>query len=939
MKKIHFLPFSRSELLPGALLLLAVMLCCSLAQAQSTNAVPPGQGLGVGQDGPGAPNYVPNEILVKFKPGAADNEIADLVRRGAVTSAKHILTPAMHASGDIGITRLNTAVHVPQALEALRNHPAIELAQPNWLYTHQAVPNDPYYVNGSLWGLDGSTYGSQAAAAWAAGNTGSENVYVGIIDEGVQYNHPDLAANMWVNPGEIAGNGKDDDNNGYVDDIYGWNAVNDNGVIYDPSSDDHGTHVAGTIGAVGNNGLGVVGMNWNVRLIVGKFLGSSGGTTADAIQAIDYMTNLKKNKDVNIVALNNSWGGGGYDSLLLAAIQRAASENILFVAAAGNSRVNTDRRPYYPACYSVASIISVAAIDRVGALASFSNYGAKTVDLGAPGVAILSTLPGDTYGAYDGTSMATPHVTGAAALYAAANQLAPMADIKEAILDSVVPTTSLAGKTVTGGRLNVSGFTGGPVPSLPPTPPSDLTAKASPDVCKITLTWTDNSDDETSFIIVQTCDGKEAYITVPANSESYDDTWLQPNTVYEYKVAARNSYGTSAYSDSVSETTADLQPSASAEYVITDTETKGNWCYNYGKSGYGHLPFGEPTYFFTPYSYPSGVTVECSDRSIFTWTEAYADTNARLWKDYSMTDTWLGCYYSSPSFTLDLDTGTTPYDVAFYVVDGYPHDRTQTIEIFDFDRQIPIGVPQTVTYFTGGKYFVYNIRGHVLVTFTCIAGNGDAVLSGIFFDAPDTENPTVSITKPSPNASVSGTVTISADASDDNAVAKVDFYVDGDLVGTDYTATDGFSVSWDSTKAAVGNHELTAVATDTANKTATSPIIIVKVEGVSVHCGDLDGTKAVTGRKWTATVIATIHDANHQPVSGATVTGTWSVYSGTVSGQTGANGTVSFKTGSMTGTSVTFTILNVTGPNMTYDSASNQDPDGDSNGTSITVTK
>ncbi|MHC1766071.1 MAG: hypothetical protein AB9869_17515 [Verrucomicrobiia bacterium] len=193
MKQIHFLPFSRSESLLAALLLLAVTLCCSVAQAQSTNAVAPGQGLGVVQDGPGAPNYVPNEILVKFKPGATDNEIADLVRRAAVTHAKHILTPAMHASGDIGITRLSTAVHVPQALEALRNHPAIELAQPNWLYTHQAVPNDLYYGDGSLWGMYGdasapsNAYGSQAAEAWTAGNIGSGTVCVGIIDEGVQY--------------------------------------------------------------------------------------------------------------------------------------------------------------------------------------------------------------------------------------------------------------------------------------------------------------------------------------------------------------------------------------------------------------------------------------------------------------------------------------------------------------------------------------------------------------------------------------------------------------------------------------------------------------------------------------------------------------------------------------------------------------------------------
>ncbi|MFN9348706.1 MAG: S8 family serine peptidase, partial [Planctomycetota bacterium] len=238
--------------------------------------------------------------------------------------------------------------------------------------------------------------------------------------------------------------------------------------IYDGGSGDtHGTHVAGTIGAVGGNGIGVAGVAWNVKMISAIFLGPTGGSITAAIQAIDYLTDLKVNRGVNIVATNNSWGGGGYSSALHAAIIRAANAGILFVAAAGNSALNNDTTANYPSNYSTLvgvsgtpaanyeAVIAVAATTSTGGLASFSNFGATQVDIGAPGNSILSTLPGNTYGVYSGTSMATPHVTGAIAAYAAAKPNASAATIREAILKSAVPTASLAGKTVTGGRLSV----------------------------------------------------------------------------------------------------------------------------------------------------------------------------------------------------------------------------------------------------------------------------------------------------------------------------------------------------------------------------------------------------------------------------------------------------------------------------------------------------
>jgi subtilisin family serine protease len=415
----------------------------------------------VGQKEPIPYEYVKDELLVRFAPNIPKATIDQI---NATIGAQ--VLQSFQIVSNLHLVKIPAHLSVPEAIARYKGYANVLYAEPNFIVRKaqhvQLTPNDPNFTQ--LWGLHntGQTGGTpdadiDAPEAWDI-TTGSPSVVVFVIDTGVDYNHPDLNANLWRNPGEIPSNGIDDDGNGYVDDVYGIDTYYNDTDPFD--GDGHGTHVSGTIGAIGNNNVGVVGVNWSVKIGHCKFLSDFGsGTTAGAISCLQYILNLKQtgNPANDIIATNNSWGGGGFSQALHDAIKAHMNAGILFIAAAGNAGANNDTALFLPASYYLPNVISVAATTHTDAKAGFSNYGRRTVHVGAPGQGILSTTPGNTYSTFSGTSMATPHVTGLAALIKAQFPSFTWYQIRNRILATGDVTTGMQNVTISDRRINAYG--------------------------------------------------------------------------------------------------------------------------------------------------------------------------------------------------------------------------------------------------------------------------------------------------------------------------------------------------------------------------------------------------------------------------------------------------------------------------------------------------
>lgn len=383
-------------------------------------------------------DFVPDRILVRAYEGALNSPIA-----------------SGYESVGFGLfsVRLNPSVTVAQALDYYQHLPGVAFAEPDYLVQGTRTPADPSFD--TLWGLNntgqaGGTFDADinAPEAWEFGQ-GTGDTIVAVLDTGIDYSHPDLAANMWTNPGETAGDGLDNDGNGFVDDVFGYDFANGDGDPFDDSG--HGTHAAGTIGAVGDNGIGTAGVGWHTRLMALKFLGADGkGSLGNALNSLSYAIRMGARVS------NNSWGGGGYSAAFCTAVEAARDAGHLFVAAAGNGGTDNDRAPDYPSSYTAANVLAVAASDKTDRLAAFSNFGPTSVDLTAPGESILSTYKNGQYATLSGSSMAAPYVAGAAALIWDAHPEWTYAEVIAAITSTVDVLPTLAGKVATSGRLNLA---------------------------------------------------------------------------------------------------------------------------------------------------------------------------------------------------------------------------------------------------------------------------------------------------------------------------------------------------------------------------------------------------------------------------------------------------------------------------------------------------
>jgi subtilisin family serine protease len=518
----------------------------------------------------GSGNYKEGELLVKFRSGTEVSSSQSLDHAiGASAIKTYKIIPKLER------VQLPKGMSVQDAIQEYMSDPNVEYAEPNYIRCASVKPDDTYFKN--QWALLNRgkyAYGTRhadikASKAWDI-STGNSAVIVAVLDSGIDYTHEDLVGNIWRNTGEIdCSNGIDDDNNGFIDDCIGWNFVDGNNDPFDDLG--HGTHVAGIIGAVGNNGFGTAGVMWNVQLMPVKILDSSTTLSGDcnSIFASDEIAGIQYAVNNGARVINASFHGEGFCISEMNAIAYADAHQVLFVAAAGNESNNNDLAPAYPASYNLPNIISVAATDQDDRRVPFSNFGPNSVHVAAPGVYIWSTVPNwwsgcQGYGVLEtmeGTSMAAPQVSGLAGLLfgyydGIHNTLFDNHQVRQTILNYVDEKPTLIGWIQTGGRINAYRS----ISSL--LAPTKLRVRSASSAA-VRLRWRDNATGETGYIVERSTDGVTftAIGVLPANSRFFDDTAVTRDTTYIYRVRAFNDISNSFPSNAVSATATGRRPS------------------------------------------------------------------------------------------------------------------------------------------------------------------------------------------------------------------------------------------------------------------------------------------------------------------------------------------------------------------------------------------
>ena len=826
---------------------------------------------------------VADHMMVRVRDGLSEEKVATIASQHGFSVRKKMLAPDTYliAFGNVSIDALPTAL---EAFNAEAN--AIQYAEPDYVvFASATMPNDPAF--NQLWGMhQQKDKDIDAPEAWDL-TQGSSNVVVAVIDTGIDYGHEDLSANMWLNPGEIPGNGIDDDGNGFRDDVYGWDFCNEDSDPYDDNF--HGTHCAGTIGAAGNNGIGVAGVNWGVKLMAVKTMNQGGsGYISDAIDAVYYTTRR------GVRLTSNSWGYYGWIQSLKDAIDDAGTSNILFVAAAGNEQNDNDNNPCYPASFVSANIISVAATDADDDLTWFSNYGKTAVDLGAPGEYIYSTVPTaqGKYASYSGTSMAAPHVAGVAALVAAYSPALTAAQIKQRILDNTDRSSTLSGKTVTGGRLNAYKSLSGAVPLEPPAAPSVLTA--TPYTNRVELAWTDNATNETAFVVERRSgsSGFTAIATLAANATSRTDTNVMGGVTYVYRVKATNAAGSSAYSSEASATVpgaADawdpgndagvgailLSPITTNEashgpHTLSGTDPydwfKANLVagstYNFNSIG------GSGDVYADLFRDAAGTQLVLADDDggggLMFMLEFTADSTATYYirvrtepvgnnAAYNIKYSLTGSSNQPPTVALTSPASNAVYQapaiISIAANASDPDGSIADVKFFNGSTLLSTDTDTPYAYSWGGV-------GAGSYTLKAVAtDNGGTSVTSAPVAVVVNAQPTVTLTSPSNGASyVVGTaISIGAAVLDtDGTITQVAFYDGATLLNTDTSSPYGYS--W--TNAAVGSHVLFAVATDNrggSGVSATTTVAVVAAQPVltvtptNINLQVLAGQNAASG--------------------------------------------------------------------------------------------